>query len=225
MQRPGPFPDGRATSVTEEVRDRIQTAIMAGDFAPGDPLVQDDLSRELRVSRQPVREALKLLESEGLVSVRERTGGYMVRVYTDSEIEENYELRKLLEGRAAHAAARKLGDDRLDQLDQAIAAQEVAAAAEDSSSVMRWNRAFHELVWDGAERPLHAALIRQLWSSVTAFTPLLLPGRAAQSGAEHRAILDQLAARRPAAAAAAMRDHITRAAAQFAAGRRQKPGW
>jgi DNA-binding GntR family transcriptional regulator len=222
MSRLNPVRDWRAPSIAQEVRERIQSAIMAGSIQPGEPLVQEDLCKELQVSRQPVREALKQLESAGLVSVRERTGGYMVRIYSDDEIAENYDLRKLLEGRATYAAALNLDDQGMAGLERAIAAQAAAAASADSSGVMRWNRAFHELVWDSAQRPLHAGLIRQLWSSVTAFTPLLLPERAAQSCEEHRAILEALVARHPVAAAAAMRDHITRAAAQYATDRRQK---
>lgn len=221
MPRLNPLHEWRATSVSQEVRERLQAAIAVGVFQPGEPLVQEDLCRELQVSRQPVREALKQLESDGLLSVR-RNGGYMVRIYSEEEIDENYELRKLLEGRAAHAAAGRLDAATVAELERAIEAQDTAAAKGDRAGVVQWNRVFHELVWDNANRPLHAELIRQLWSSVTAFTPLLLPGRAQQSCAEHRAILTELLAGHRAAAAAAMRDHITRAAADYANERRRK---
>lgn len=216
-----PLAEWRATSVAQEVRERIQAAIMTGFLKPGEPLVQEDLCRRLQVSRQPVRMALKQLESEGLLSVRGRNGGYMVRVYSEEEIAENYDLRKLLEGRAAHAAAAAISPETAARLQHAIESQEAAARDGDSSGVLRWNRVFHETIWDASNRPLHAALIRQLWSSVTAFTTLLIPERATESCSEHRAILRDLVAGHRAAAAAAMRDHITRAQAQYSNDRRR----
>jgi DNA-binding GntR family transcriptional regulator len=216
-----PLDDWRATSVAQEVRERIQTAIMTGFLKPGQPLIQEDLCRQLQVSRQPVRMALKQLEAEGLLSVRGRNSGYMVRVYSEDEIAENYELRKLLEGRAAHAAAQALSPETAAKLQRAIESQEEAVGNADSSGILQWNRVFHETIWDAANRPLHAALIRQLWASVTAFTTMLVPGRAVESCLEHRAILGDLVAGHRAAAAASMRDHITRAQAQYSNDRRR----
>ena len=204
-----------APSTLAMVKVRLQEAIRTGELAPGDRLIQEELCQQLDVSRQPVREALRSLQSEGLVAERERGGGYVVRVFTEEEIRENYELRKLLEGRATAQAADDADEAFLRNLEATNAQFRESGSSGDPGGVLEANRRFHSLIWQQAHWPLQASIIGQLWCSVTTFTPLLLPDRARLSFDEHLRIIEALRARDPVQARKAMTEHISRASADF----------
>lgn len=212
-----PIGGREAPTTSSMVKLRLQEAIMTGRLAPGDRLVQEDLCQQLDVSRQPVREALRALQSEGLISERGRGGGFVVRVFSEEEIRENYELRKLLEGRAAAQAADYADQAFLSDLRGTNAEIDGAGASGDRTEVLEANRRFHERIWEQARRPMQSSIIRQLWCSVTTFTPLLIPDRPRLAVAEHASIIDALQARDPRLAREAMAAHINRAATDFEA--------
>lgn len=197
------------------VKSTLEQAILTGQFAPGERLIQEDLCRQLDVSRQPIREALRLLQSEGLIAERARGGGYTVRVFSEAEIRENYDLRILLEGRAAAHAAAHVDEEFLGALTSMNVELADAVAVGDQARVLDANRKFHRLVWKQASEPLQQAIIGQLWCSVTTFTPLLLPDRAARAVDEHRRIIEGLRRRDEHAARRAMVQHITGAYRDF----------
>lgn len=199
------------------VKARLQDAIMTGWLAPGVRLVQEELCHQLDVSRQPVREALQALQAEGLITQRGRGGGYAVRIFTEEEIRENYELRTLLESRAAAQAAEHITQVFLQRLEAANCRIVGASESGDEAGVLESNRLFHGLIWEQAKRPQQAAIIGQLWCSVTTFTPLLLPDHAKVSVQEHDRIVAALRVRDPVRARETMVMHIARAAADFEA--------
>jgi DNA-binding GntR family transcriptional regulator len=86
------------------VTDRVRSAILSGQFGPGERVPQDDLAQQLGVSRMPVREALRILESEGLVELRPHRGAVVVDLLPE-DIAEVFEIRAMLEGKAAALAA------------------------------------------------------------------------------------------------------------------------
>ena len=201
-------------SVSEAVTRSLREAILQGRLRPGERLVQDELAAELGVSRQPVREALRRLESEGLI-VQLPQRGFVVREYGEEDIRENYHLRQLLESEAARLAAERIRPDELEELGAVNRALAEAVEAGDSASMVELNAQFHRLVHESARMPQLVRLIQQLWAGRTVFTPLFVPGRARRSVAEHDELLRALADRNPRRAAAAMREHIARAAADY----------
>lgn len=102
---------GRAQSLTSETYGRLRAEIIRGSIRPNERLVAADLAERLQISRTPVREALQLLEAEGLVVTLKR--GYMVREHTGSEIREIYEVRAALEGMSARLAAVRASEESI----------------------------------------------------------------------------------------------------------------
>lgn len=201
-------------SVSQAVTRLLREAILQGRLRPGERLVQEELATELGVSRQPVREALRRLEIEGLI-VQLPQRGFVVREYRDEDIRENYHLRQLLESEAARFAAQRIEPDELEELRALNRTLGEAVEAGDTSSMVEVNAQFHRLIHDSARMPQLTRLIQQLWVGHTVFTPLFVPGRAPRSVAEHEEILQALTARDPERAAATMREHIARAASDY----------
>jgi len=116
-QRPilDPVNSEMLVSVNDAVTRALREAILSGKIRPGDRLLQDELARQLGVSRQPVREALRRLQSEGLV-VQTPQRGLLVREFTKADLQENYYLRQLLESEAAQSAAERITSAELQEL-------------------------------------------------------------------------------------------------------------
>jgi len=196
-------------SDTRQGRDayeRLVQEIRHGALKPGDRLVEADLATRLGLSRTPVREAIRQLESDGLVGHMPRAGA-SVRKLEYAEITELYEMRAVLEGTAARFAARAASEIELAEL---AAINDEMRAASDSQTLYDANRQFHAVL-------LNAARNRYLVKSVEAVQKTLLilgpstmeeGDRAAQAIAEHGHVLDALHARDGDAAEAAMRAHI-----------------
>src|SRR3954468_10541006 len=91
--------DVRETSLGKLVRDEMLALILRGDLAPGQRINEPDVAARLRVSRVPVREALRELESSGLVEARKHAGVF-VRILDGKEVADLYELRAVLDGHA-----------------------------------------------------------------------------------------------------------------------------
>src|ERR1700742_2986218 len=103
----------RKTSVM--VADAIRDGILQGRLRPGDRLKEDMIAKELEVSRTPVREAIAMLQAEGLLDAQQHRGA-QVRSYPPGELEEIYDLRGILEGYAARRAATRITARELSRL-------------------------------------------------------------------------------------------------------------
>ncbi|MFZ0216499.1 MAG: GntR family transcriptional regulator [Candidatus Dormiibacterota bacterium] len=196
----------------DQVKDRILQNIVEGRYPPGARLIETRIARELRVSQAPVREALRDLESVGLVeSVAFR--GARVRQPRPEELLEAFPVRAALESLAAAMAAERIDEGQLDAMERAIRQMEQAAEQQDEHAQSRANAEFHALVVQASE---NATLQRQ-WALLEPFARTYLTS--ARSGIDlmvlarrHRKILDPLRRRDGAAAASAMREHLLEAA-------------
>lgn len=186
--------------------ERLLQAIRSGVYKPGDRMVETELAKQLGTSRTPIREAMRQLESDGLVAHQPRIGA-TVRSLDYSEITELYEMRAVLEGTSARFAARAASDVELAELHAVNAEMENAGSVE---ALYEANRQFHRVI-------LNAARNRYLVKSVEAVQKTLFilgpstmeeTDRATRAVAEHRAILDAFDARDQDAAEQAMRAHI-----------------
>ena len=101
--------------VREQIYESIRGRIIYGELHPGERIVEADLVREFKSSRSPVREALRLLESEGLISAVERRGICVSKLF-NKEVEEIYDLRILLESHAARLTAQKAAKETVVRL-------------------------------------------------------------------------------------------------------------
>lgn len=183
----------------------LRRAIAAGKLRPGERIGQEAVAAEIGVSLIPVREALRILETEGLVTYRPRRG-YLVTELDLDDFEEIYRLRALLEGDAVRRGVGRLGAAELAALQDAADDCVHAAAAGDVAGELAANRRFHFVLFSLAGSPHQERLIRLLWDATVAYRALYyaIPGETEEADRAHRRIID--AAR--AGDAARLRDEL-----------------
>jgi DNA-binding GntR family transcriptional regulator len=139
----------------------IREAIIDGRLAPGQRLKEEELARELGMSRTPVREALLTLESEGLVESIPRRGA-TVRSYAVGDLGDVYQLRALLEGYAARRAAVRISPDDVARLEESCDRFERLRAEDDLLDLVQENLRFHSVIHEVAASDRLTALIRKV---------------------------------------------------------------
>jgi DNA-binding GntR family transcriptional regulator len=200
-------------TLAESVADAIRTSILNGTFTPGDRLVEAELARELNVSRGPIREALVLLQQDGIV-VHEPRHGNFVQQFTPRLIDEVYSLRRLIEPHAAERLIERLDDSGRARLESALAGIASAAAGGDEAALARADVAFHNLIYQLADHDLlerawldNIAGRLRLWSNVTTHRLDDL----AEAEKNHRLLLDPILAGDVATTRARLEQHIDNA--------------
>lgn len=193
--------------VVAEMRRRI----IAGELEPGVNLSEIALSDEFGVSRTPVREALKQLQTEGLIEIRPRVGTF-VTTPSRREITELFEMKELLEGAAARLLAQRGRVPELDQLEQNVRQADLAVEADDRGRYAELVEEFHNLLIVGADNTKLEAhyrmLMNQLAYSRLVTTSLGQPGRLRRSDREHHQVLELIIAKDADSAERVMRDHV-----------------
>ena len=190
-------------SKTDMVAALIREQIITGELAAGEQLRQRDLAARFQVSQTPVREAMRRLESEGLV-IGDTHRGFTVVEPDDGPVEENFQIRAALESLGASLAARKIdagGLARLRDLNEAM-----RALPDDDPRYAELNREFHFTVYSCAGSPLLVSLMRLLWASLHG-GPRVTRSYA-ESAQQHEEILRALADGDADAAAARTYQHI-----------------
>lgn len=186
--------------------DRLLDDIRSGQLAPGARLREVDLAERLGISRTPVREAIRLLEADGLVEHLPRQGASLRRL-SYAEVMELYEMRAVLEGTAARLAARAASDLELRELAEINTEMTSAKAPSDMS---RLNRQFHAALTNAAKNRYLQRAIASMERTLLILGPSTLydPARAQAAAREHAELLDALHARDGAQAEALMHVHI-----------------
>ena len=203
------MPETPRPSETRQGRDayeRLVAAIREGTLKPGDRLVETDLAAQLGISRTPIREAIRQLESDGLVAHQPRIGA-TVRELDYSEITELYEMRAVLEGTAARFAARAASDIELAELE---AINDEMRRATAPHQLYDANRQFHDVILNAARNRFLVRSVEAIQKTLLILGPSTMEetDRAAQAIDEHIALLTALRARDGDAAEARMRAHI-----------------
>ncbi|MFX4287692.1 GntR family transcriptional regulator [Janibacter sp. G349] len=145
---------------SDEVYETLRAQILSGERAAGSHVPEESLTETLGVSRTPVRAALQRLADEGLVVVRARRGAF-VADFTRADVDEVFELRRLLESRAAQRAAAHRTDEQVAGLGRLV--DEMAALpTHDRDALHRNNRDFHELVLEAAASPRQQRIVTSL---------------------------------------------------------------
>lgn len=204
-----PALQGKA-SLPDLAYEALREAIISGRFDFGQALRQEDIAATFGVSRLPVREALRRLEAEGLVVMRPRRG-YYVASFSVEEIEEVFDMRALLEARAAFLGTRRRTEQDVAELEARLLAMEAEAARGpvDPAAFGTANSEFHERLFVTSGRALLCRLLRVLRSSGERYTRMSvgLAREVAESAAEHRAIFAAFSAGNAKAAAEESRRH------------------
>ena len=195
-----------------QVYKSLRDAIVTGKLKAGERIVEDRVCAELGVSRSPLREALRRLEGEGLVSILPRRGAVVTEV-TDRDGVNLFAVREVLEGLAARQAARHITADELAELESVLREMADRIKAKDATHIVALNTQFHDLVAKASRnrwaRDFLAAIraqTRRIYRS-----SLDSPGRAPSSLSEHLLILKALEIGDVEAAEGLAREHVRKA--------------
>jgi DNA-binding GntR family transcriptional regulator len=196
-------PQVNYVSKTDMVVALIRELIITGDLTAGKQLRQRDLAARFHVSQTPVREAMRRLESEGLV-IGDTHRGFTVVEADSGSTEENFRIRAVLESLAASLAAEKIDEDGIARL---VGINErMRVLAEDDPHYDGLNRDFHFAIYEYAHSPLLLSLMRLLWQALHGGPRVLRTHE--ESVRQHAAIIDALRAGDAETAAAATHEHI-----------------
>lgn len=193
----------------ERVAERLRARIFSHELKPGGWIDEQALAQEYGISRTPLREALKVLASEGLVVLKPRRGCYVTEL-SEQDLDEVFPVMALLEGKVAFEAARRLASADFLRLGAIHKELEHQAAANNADGFFEANQRFHAALQEIAGNRYLAQLIDDARKVIklTRRDSLRLTGRIAQSLAEHRGILAALKDKDGALAAQRMHDHL-----------------
>ncbi|CAL9649302.1 HTH-type transcriptional repressor RspR [Streptomyces sp. enrichment culture] len=201
---------GSGEQAKQYALERLREAILQGEMAPAQRLVENELAERYGVTRASMRAALLDLTSEGLVE-RIRNRGSRVRVVTVEEAVEITECRMALEGLCAAKAATEATDAQLDELTGLGKAMSKAVADGDPVTYSELNHDLHALIRDASGQHTAVGLLERLNAQLVRhrFQLALRPGRPQQSLSEHLAVIEAIRARDPQAAETAVRAHLS----------------
>ncbi|AOF84471.1 bacterial regulatory s, gntR family protein [Hydrogenophaga sp. RAC07] len=191
----------------EEVAELLRQRIFQRELEPGSWIDELKLAEEYGISRTPLREALKVLAAEGLVTMKVRRGAYVTEV-SEKDLADVYHLLALLESDAAGVVAERATDAELAELQTLHDALEAAVGERDRFFAL--NEQFHMRVLELARNRWREQMVADLRKvmKLNRHNSLLKTGRIEESLAEHRAIVSALAQRNAALAVQRMREHF-----------------
>jgi DNA-binding GntR family transcriptional regulator len=200
-------------TISDHVTDIIRDAILDGVFEPGSWLREMSLAEGLKVSRTPVRDALRTLAAEGFLTLRANQGAVVSALTTD-DIIELYSVREVLEGLTARLAARRASPAAVAELDELMVRIRAAGEAGRTEELAEMNQEFHRIMRQMANNRYLARSLSQVANAVRRFrhTTYELPGRTAESIAEHEEVARAIREKDAEAAEQAAMIHISRLA-------------
>jgi len=194
----------------QQVVDAVRDAIVSGQIVPGEQLKQDQLAAELGVSPAPIREALRQLESEGLVAHQPNRGVFVTEVSIEELFEVLLPVRLAVEVYAFTQSASRLGESDYAELERLVAVMDQGATDSDLVAINEADLGFHELVILASEAPHTIQLWQSVYSRIRAQLYRMAPRHAGlgEIADEHRELLVVLRAGDPAAIRDTLYQHI-----------------
>jgi DNA-binding GntR family transcriptional regulator len=202
-----------AAPVRTRLVDALRKAILDFHLKPGDRLIEREICEQSGVSRTSVREALRQLETEGLITSIPNKGPVVATV-TAAEAEGIYELRAVLEGLAARKCALEATDKEIAGLRKAVEGFRKAVRSTDPRELITSKTLFYDLLMAAARNDALEGALRNLHGRITLLRAMSMSqaGRVDSSAAELDTIVDAIARRDPGAADRASRRHVEKAA-------------
>jgi len=201
---------------SQRIADQLRERILAGQLSPGTRIIQDELADELRTSRLPVREALHILQSQGLVTLRANQGAWVTRMDM-RECELNYKIRERLDPLLLAESAPRLSDDDIAEI---AGLQDRIEQTDDVEEFLVLDRRLHWATYRHHQADELASIVARLWDTTQhyrrAFTRLAGTRRRWVISAEHRLLIDALRDRDLSSAEDILRLHIRRTRAELA---------
>jgi DNA-binding GntR family transcriptional regulator len=191
----------------EALRDAIMTKL----FVPGERLMETELADEMGISRTPVREAMRRLETDGYVVIVPRKGSYVAGI-SMKDVMDVFEIRTALEMLAAEKAAERATDEEIEDLRQAVSDMSDTADG-DLLTTVDSDARFHSLIYQMSKNDRLVGLICDLREQIQRFrsTTLSDPGRLKLAVREHRKVLEAIVGRDPQKAAQTIQKHMEKA--------------
>jgi DNA-binding GntR family transcriptional regulator len=203
-------------AASQRIADHLRAAILGGDIGPGERVRQEEVAQRLGASRLPVREALRMLEAEGLVEHETNKGARVPRLGMH-EVDVMYQMRERLEPLAIGESIPNLSEVHLRRLRHI---QEQIEADGEVSRFLELDREFHLLSYTGCRIDQLTSMVTRLWNSTQhyrrAFVKLTGPSRMWVINAEHRLLLDAVERRDTTDAERYLNGHIRRTRVELA---------
>ena len=174
----------------EMVYEELKMQILTGAIIPGTRMMEVELAEEMGVSRTPIREAIRKLEKEGLVTIEPRRGAYASMISTEDMVE-ILEVRQDLEGLAAFFAAERMQPAQLDELKEVSSNYNEAVTRGSMEDMIKYDTRFHRIIVDSCHNKILVQMIEQLQELVLRFRYIYYDNfkRAENMPEEHEAIL------------------------------------
>ena len=200
-------PQFATRALYQDVAEHLRQQIFARVLEPGEWIDELKLCKALGISRTPLREALKVLASEGLVTMKVRRGAYVTEM-SERDVREAYQLLGLLESDAAAAVAAQASEAEMAELNELH--EQLEAQVHQRDAFFAANERFHMRLLEIEGNRWRQQMVTDLRRvmKLNRHHSLFKEGRLAESLAEHRALMEALNRRDPAAAAAQLRSHF-----------------
>lgn len=203
---------GNDTSLRNKVFRYIKTQIINGNYCPGESLVESKLAEELGVSRTPIREAVRLLELEGLVETTPNKGAVVLGI-SHKDVEDIYAIRQLVEGLAARWAAEKISPHDKKEMHKILDLMEFYAQRGDIDEIADLDNQFHHIIYEASGSKILNLTLSNLhqYVQLARLESLRMPRRLEKTLAEHRAIMQSFLDNDPDQAEIAVVEHVRQA--------------
>jgi DNA-binding GntR family transcriptional regulator len=205
--------DAPTGAASARIAGRLRAEILRGDLRPGDRIRQEEVAERFGASRLPVREALRILEAEGLTEHETHKGARVPRL-SQHEVEVIYQMRERLEPLALVESIAALTEDDVARIEELQHLIEAEGDGIDVARFLELDRDFHMATYSACAIDPLMSNVRRLWNSTQhyrrAFISLSGPGRMWVVNAEHRLILDAVERRDPVDAERHLSGHIRR---------------
>lgn len=199
----------RATSVAEQVFDALHEQILTFALPPGTKISEVEVSKQMGISRQPVREAFFRLSQLGFLLIRPQRAT-IVRQISSAEVLQAMYIRAALETEVVREAAKSMGTDDLEHLSFLLDKQEIASKAVDKIQFHLLDDAFHKMICDATGAGFVWTLIKEKKTHMDRVRYLSLSFGAELALSEHKEIFNAIKARDSDKAVAAIRKHLSR---------------
>ncbi len=209
--------------LSERLAHHIRQAIFTGQLPAGSKIPQDELAEEFGVSRMPIREALAILNYEGLVTQEPRRGAWVAPL-TLATVDESYAMRAWAESEAVRRSVPRLTAEDLKRAQAAILRLEAAESTQDRETFVEANGEFHLALRSRCPWPKLAQWVNVLWNGFPPLTPHFVANQMVNDRREHEALMEAALARDGESAARLMALHINRSW-QSARAHFQALGW
>ena len=203
-------------ALSQQIANSLKEEILSGKFPPGVRIRQEDIAEQFGASRSPVREALRILEAEGLINLVAHTGAWISHLSL-AECEEMYQLRERIEPLLLRLSIAHISDETISQL------QELASEMETTKDVekfLKLDREFHLLSYSGAETVLVGEMVNRLWNTTQhyrrAYSQMMATSSFKPAHYEHHLLLSALKKRDADDAERILYGHIRRTRLELA---------